>query len=87
MFSKYIRFTQRIVPCAITLLPDKTEATYTRMFAEIQHLIGGVSPNKIMFDFEKSAMNAAGVFLGIIFKGCNYQITSNIWKKFQFRGL
>ena len=64
----------RIVPCTV-VLPNKTEATYVRMFAEIQRILGGMSPDEIMFDFEKSAMNAGeAIFLGIIVKGCFYHL-------------
>ena len=52
------------------------------MFAEIQRIIGGVSPDEIMFDFEKSAMDTAeAIFLGIVVKGCFYHLTGNVWKK------
>ena len=48
----------RIFPCVFALLPNKTEATYTRFFREIFNvIINGNNPNDILVDFEKSAMN------------------------------
>ena len=88
LYTIHAMIDKRTVPCIYTLLPNKQQATYTRMFTEIQNLIQGASPSDVMFDFEKAAMNAAeALFPGVEIKGCFYHLSSNIWKKIQYHGL
>ena len=78
----------RIFPCIFGLLPNKTEATYTRFFREVFNNINGIGPADILLDFERSALNALGNVQPLLDKkGCFFHLSSNVWKHIRNLGM
>ncbi len=78
----------KVVPCVFSLLPNKTEATYDRLFTEIRNNMNGHAPTDMMFDFERAAFNAISqVFPGIDPTCCFFHLCKNIFKHIQRNGL
>lgn len=77
------------IPCVYALLPDKTQATYTRMLRELRNIPGiNLQPQTVLIDFEVAEKNALeAVFPGVSVKGCFFHFSQNIWKKVQGNGL
>ena len=77
-----------IFPCVFGLLPNKTEATYTRFFREVFGQINEPVVTDILVDFERGAINAIrNASQDIEEKGCFYHLCSNVWKRIQHLGL
>ena len=77
-----------VVPSVYALLPNKTQATYTRLFLELQNINGNLHPHTVLIDFELAIKNALeAVFPGVTVKGCFFHFTQNIWRKIQANGL
>ncbi len=73
---------------AYALLPDKRETTYVEMLSELQTLTNNVSPNTIMTDFERAAMNAFNtVYPQTEQSSCLFHLSRNIFKHIQESGL
>ena len=71
-----------------TLLPNKTEDTYTRLLREIVARINRNGPGQILVDFERAAINAIITTIpNAVIKGCFYHLCSNVWKHIQRFGL
>ena len=77
------------IPCVYALLPDKTQATYTRMLRELTNIPGtNFQPQTVLIDFELAEKNALeAVFPGVTVKGCFFHFSQNIWRKVQANGL
>ena len=58
LYTFHVKVGTSYPPCVYALLPGKTEQIYLRMTQKIKELLGGHSPQKILLDFEKGAMNA-----------------------------
>ena len=70
------------------MLPNKTQATYDRLFGELATHLNGHVPTDILFDYEKAAMNSAeNVFAGITVTCCFFHLSQNIWRRIQENGL
>ena len=79
---------RRIFPCSFALLPNKTEGTYTRLFRELFNHVNGNSPDDILVDFERSAINALhNLNQQLEIKFCFYHLCSNVWKHIQNLGM
>ena len=78
----------RIFPCIFSLLPNKNENTYNRLFEQLFQLVNnlGNGPNDVLVDFERSAINAFQN-RNIEVQGCFYHLSANIWKHTQHLGL
>ena len=90
-FTSFTQVTQKLVRAfsrVYALLPNKTQATYVRVLREISNITNAASPNTVLMDFEKAAMNAfeqehpSGTLTC-----CFFHFSSNIWKKVQNLGL
>jgi len=82
----------QMFPLIYGLLPDKTQATYTRMFRLLKDAAEArgmtLNPPAIQLDFEKAAHNAASdVFPGVVLKGCFFHYGQCIWRNVQQQGL
>ena len=81
LYSVHFTFAPGMTPAALyVLLPNKTEATCVRMVQEIKRLIPTASPQTILTDFEKAAMNAFAVeFRGItVITGCYFHLAQSV---------
>ena len=77
-----------IFPCVFGLLPNKTEATYTRIFREVFGRVNQPVVTDILVDFKRGAINAIrNANQDIEVKGCFYHLCSNVWKRIQHLGL
>ena len=47
-----------LLPSLVILLTNKSEATYTRMWHNVQLLCPQADPSEMLFDFEKAAINS-----------------------------
>lgn len=69
-----------IVPVVYTLLPDKSQDTYTRLFNILKNI--GMEINKFKCDYERSIMNAVKVvYPEARITGCFFHFQKAIWKK------
>ncbi len=76
------------IPCIYAFLPDKTQATYTRLCQQLLNINGNLRPHTVLIDFEIAVKNALeAVFPGVIVKGCFFHLSQNIWRKVQANGL
>ena len=77
-----------LLTCLFILLPNKTEATYTRMWERVRIICPTASPTRMIMDFEKAAINAFQMeWPTTSVKGCYFHFTQNIWRKIQELGL
>ena len=84
-------------PEVYCLLPDKSEATYQRMYDAVCDLLGeypdNLPPQKAILDFERGALNATREFLdpngdgGSQVYGCLFHLAQSIQRKVQRLGL
>ena len=77
-----------LLPSILVLLPNKTEATYIRMWQQVQLLCPEAAPAEMLMDFEKAAINSfKHTWPGSMVKWCFFHLTQNIWRKVQAAGL
>lgn len=76
------------VPLVYALLPDKSEATYTRLLRAMKNLEPLLSPRTVTTDYEKAMNNAFRTeFPNARLKGCFFHFTQCIFRNIQNRGL
>lgn len=72
-------------PVVYALLPDKTEATYTRFFAQLNRIQNGLNPQCVSCDFELAVINyVRNTYPNAEIHGCFYHLTRNMKKKVIF---
>ena len=76
-----------IFPCIYALLPNKTEATYDRLFMKLLEIEPSLNPLRIMVDFEKAAINALEENFISVITGCFFHHSQNIFRHVQEQGL
>ena len=59
LYNIYGQRDGRIFPCVFSLLPNKDESTYSRLFEQLFQLVNnlGNGPNDVLVDFERSAIH------------------------------
>ena len=84
-YQVYVVMARRyegVHPILYALLPDKSRATYFRMFCMIRDAIPGVNPKAISCDFELAAISAMKeCFPGVIVQGCFFHLAQNLHKQ------
>ena len=58
LYTLHIQDNGISVPRIFALLPDKTQATYHRLFTTLKELLHNAEPDTMMMDFEKVAINS-----------------------------
>ena len=77
-----------LLPSLFVLLPNKTEATYRRMWEQIRTLCPLAQPREMLLDFEKAAINSfEEVWPDTLVRCCFFHLTQNIWRKVQAAGM
>ena len=77
-----------LLPSLFVLLPNKTEATYTRMWEQVKLLCPQAEPAEMLMDFELAAINSfQNTWPAAVVKGCFFHLTQNIWRKVQAVGM
>jgi MULE transposase domain len=87
VLSQYQYFSFRnddVIPGLYALLPNKQQATYTRLFAAVKNLQHGLHPQTIMTDFELAAINSfCAEFPQARQRGCFFHFNQCVWRKIQ----
>ena len=77
-----------LLPSLFVLLPNKTEATYRRMWEQIRLLCPLAQPKEMLLDFEKAAINSfEQVWPETVVKCCFFHPTQNVCRKVQAAGM
>ena len=78
-----------VIPVVYALLPNKTFATYDRMYLAIKNLISPqISIKSWMMDFENAAIKAVRKNFPLVeVSGCFFHLQQCIWRKIQSLGL
>ena len=77
-----------VIPLVYALLPNKTMATYNRLFGALKNLQPQFTPIMWMTDFELAAINAIRQnFPGVVITGCFFHMQQCMWRKIQSLGL
>ena len=77
-----------LLPSLFVLLPNKTEATYFRMWEQIHLVCPTAQPTHMIMDFELAVINGFEVEWPLTtVKGCFFHLTQNLWRKIQAIGL
>ena len=75
-------------PCLFALLPNKTQATYRRLFATMKETEPALRPATVTMDFEKAAINAFHEsFPDAAVNDCFYHLSQSVYRKVQTSGL
>ena len=71
-----------------SLLENKTEVAYARMWEQIKILCPDAMPTNMIMDFEIGAINSfRSIWPLTKIKGCLFHLSQNIWRKVQELGL
>ena len=71
-----------LLPSLFVSLPNKTEATYTRMWQQVQLLCPQANPAEL------AAINSfRHTWPAAMVKGCFFHLTRNLWRKVQAAGM
>jgi hypothetical protein len=88
LYTVHALISGDVIPCLYVLLPNKTQATYLRLFQEMKALVPDLQPSTMTMDFEKASMNAAiAIFPTVSIHGCFYHLAQNIYRQVQAVGL
>jgi hypothetical protein len=75
-------------PLIYSLLPDKRESTYVKIFEHIRKIMEKIEVNLIMTDFEKAVINACQLlFPKAIKQGCYFHYRQCIYRRIQLVGM
>jgi len=73
-----------VIPVVFSLMPDKTQSSYERLFTAIKTHNNNLNPKTIMTDFEQSSINAFKIqFQNAKQNGCFFHQTQCVWRKIQ----
>ena len=77
-----------VLPLVCTLMANKTEKRYSKLFSELKALGPTLSPRTIMTDFERAAINAfRAVFPDSDQQGCFFHFSQCLFRSIQSNGL
>lgn len=81
LYTLHIQTKDISIPRLFALLPDKTEATYKRLFSVIKDLVQNHEPDRIVVDFEKAVINSLkAVFQETEVSCCLSHLSQNVYK-------
>ena len=88
LYTIHVSTFGTVVPLLYVLLPNKSFATYNRLFSVIKNLQPQFRPSEWMTDFETAAINAIRVnFPQVAVSGCFFHLQQCMWRKIQNLGL
>lgn len=88
LYTIHTKVGNSFPPCIYALLPNKTEATYSRMITMIKMIRPEFSPTKVLIDFELAAINAfKNAFPDTNVSGCFFHLNQAIVRKVNSLGL
>ncbi|CAF0954419.1 unnamed protein product [Adineta steineri] len=88
LFVIHALYRDHIFPVLFVLLPGKSGKIYTKMINDIMKLVPAWSPQRLMMDFEKAAMNMiTGRFPIVELSGCFFHLSQSVQRFLQNNGL
>jgi len=89
VYSIHATFMERTLPLVYALLPNKNQATYQTLFAEIKNLTRqNARPERVITDFELAAMNGfSQEYPNVQQRGCFFHFSQNVYRRIQRAGL
>ena len=77
-----------LLPSIFVLIPNKTEATYKKMWEQVQLLCPHANPHEILMDYEKAEISSfERTWPSSVVKGCFFHLTHNVWRKVPAEGM
>ena len=77
-------YREHVFPVLFVLLPGKSGQIYEKMMNDIMQLVSGWSPQRMMMNFEKTAMTMIiGRFPTIELSGCVFHLSQNVLRFLQ----
>ncbi|KAI6648122.1 hypothetical protein LOD99_11931 [Oopsacas minuta] len=77
-----------LLPCVYALLPNKSIATYTKMWKVIRDACPNCQPHYFFVDFEQSAINSFNSIWTLTqVKACFFHLSQSVYRKLQSLGL
>ena len=87
IFTLHIMHKGHYISVLSSLLPDKTQETYSRLFTEIKRLCPNLSPTSFSSDFELAINNSVKeAFNGVRLYLCNFHFRQSVWRHIQSLG-
>jgi len=85
VYSIHATFMERTLPLVYALLPNKNQATYQTLFAEIKNLTRqNARPERVITDFELAAMNGfSQEYPNVQQRGCFFHFSQNVYRRIQ----
>ena len=84
VYTIHAAYNGKVIPCIYSLLPNKSEATYTSLLQRIQCLKPTLKPTSITVDFDKAMLSSIKtVFPETIIKGSFFHLCQCIYGKIQ----
>ena len=78
------QFREKILPLIYVLMPNRTQASYTRVLTALCNLKQNLAPSTIMSDFEQASINAFHEqFPAARQRGCFFHFSQSVWKHIQ----
>ena len=88
LYSIHSIVNGNVLPLVYTLMANKTEKCYNKLFSELKALGPTLSPRTIMTDFECAAINAfRAVFPDSDQQGCFFHFSQCLFRSIQSNGL
>ncbi|CAF0898009.1 unnamed protein product [Adineta steineri] len=88
LFVIHALYRDHIFPVLFVLLSGKSGKIYTKMMNDIMQLIPAWSPQRLMMDFEKAAMNMITArFPRVELSGCFFHLSQSVQRFLQNNGL
>lgn len=73
-----------VIPSIFALMPNRTEATYERVFTALKSLEPSLQPTTIMTDYELASINAFHhAFPATSQRGCFFHLSQCVWRSVQ----
>lgn len=84
LYSIHITINRKMVPVVYCLLPNKTQASYTKMLLYLFQLKPSLRPSRVMLDFELGAIRSFRLqFPNVTINGCYFHLCQSIFRKIQ----
>ncbi|CAF0740712.1 unnamed protein product [Brachionus calyciflorus] len=87
VYSIHININNTDLPMLYSLLPNKKESTYKKLFQIIKNDLKVSVPDSINCDFEMAAINAAKKVFGCNIHGCYFHLSQSLYRRVQKKDL
>ena len=87
LYTVHIQIGGFYPPCVYALLSNKRLSTYNKFLTALKSLIGDVTPERILIDFEIAALSAFTSHYETDIKGCYFHLCQSFMRKISELGL